>query len=173
MYEFTKYRSQKEQTRCRYIFDVDGNAWSGHFRWLCDLISKSTIYPEWFVTPISSSPMAVDVSPPSPTMNILSAQRDRCLSWEAKTLPLLKNPRSAKGALSAYSVDRLTLYLTKQQLESAAAPFLACSSMFDIPFQHSCYFLSINVQNDMARERLPFVYVAGPSAELLLKSAER
>ncbi|KAK0442541.1 hypothetical protein EV421DRAFT_1903970 [Armillaria borealis] len=73
MYELTKYRSQKEPVRRRYIFDVDGNAWSGRSRWLCDLISKSATYPEWFVTPISSSPMAVDVSPPSPTMNNLSA----------------------------------------------------------------------------------------------------
>ncbi|KAK0215637.1 glycosyltransferase family 90 protein [Armillaria fumosa] len=50
-YEFTSWRSQKEQGRYKYIFDVDGNAWSGRFKWLLSthaLIFKSTIYPEWF-----------------------------------------------------------------------------------------------------------------------------
>ncbi|KAK0482416.1 glycosyltransferase family 90 protein [Armillaria novae-zelandiae] len=53
MYEFTRRRSQMEQARYKYIFDVDGNAWSGRFKWLLStqaLIFKSTIYPEWFVT---------------------------------------------------------------------------------------------------------------------------
>ncbi|SJL16212.1 uncharacterized protein ARMOST_19731 [Armillaria ostoyae] len=50
-YEFTRWRSQKDQSRYKYIFDVDGNAWSGRFKWLLSshaLIFKSTIYPEWF-----------------------------------------------------------------------------------------------------------------------------
>ncbi|SJL16213.1 uncharacterized protein ARMOST_19732 [Armillaria ostoyae] len=50
-YEFTRRQSQKEQARYKYIFDVDGNAWSGRFKWLLSshaLIFKSTIYPEWF-----------------------------------------------------------------------------------------------------------------------------
>ncbi|KAK0496511.1 glycosyltransferase family 90 protein [Armillaria luteobubalina] len=50
-YEFTSWRSQKEQGRYKYIFDVDGNAWSGRFKWLLSthaLIFKSTVYPEWF-----------------------------------------------------------------------------------------------------------------------------
>ncbi|KAK0449629.1 glycosyl transferase family 90-domain-containing protein [Desarmillaria tabescens] len=50
-YEFAKQQSQKEQARYKYIFDVDGNAWSGRFKWLLSshaLIFKSTVYPEWF-----------------------------------------------------------------------------------------------------------------------------
>ncbi|KAG7440347.1 uncharacterized protein BT62DRAFT_1080961 [Guyanagaster necrorhizus] len=51
LYEFTKGQSQTEQARYKYIFDVDGNAWSGRFKRLMSshaLIFKSTIYPEWF-----------------------------------------------------------------------------------------------------------------------------
>ncbi|PBK80584.1 hypothetical protein ARMGADRAFT_949531 [Armillaria gallica] len=50
-YEFMKKQSQKELARYKYIFDIDGDTWSGHFKWLLSshaLIFKSTIYPEWF-----------------------------------------------------------------------------------------------------------------------------
>ncbi|SJL16227.1 uncharacterized protein ARMOST_19746 [Armillaria ostoyae] len=36
------YRSQKEQARCRYNFDVDGNAWSGRFKQLLSFVDSSS-----------------------------------------------------------------------------------------------------------------------------------
>ncbi|KAK0232043.1 hypothetical protein EDD85DRAFT_98877 [Armillaria nabsnona] len=64
LYDFTKWRSQKEHARYKYYFDVDGNAWSGRFKWLLSSLAL-----------ICSSTMAVDVSPPSPPMNILEVHR--------------------------------------------------------------------------------------------------
>ncbi|PBK83489.1 hypothetical protein ARMGADRAFT_1067771 [Armillaria gallica] len=55
-----KWRSQKEHAMYKYYLDVDGNVWPGRFRWL---LSSLVL--------ICSSTMAVDVSPPSPPMNIL------------------------------------------------------------------------------------------------------
>ncbi|PBK62797.1 hypothetical protein ARMSODRAFT_980436 [Armillaria solidipes] len=132
---------------------VDGNAC---FKWLLSSrapISKSTIYPE---------------------------------CWEAKTLPLLKNPRSAKGALSAYSVDvgnsgraisgvlfhfDSTLpYISRgsnsRVLLHLFEPVLPCSTF---PFNT----LVFSLLSKTWRERLPYIYVAGPSAKPLLKSTER
>ncbi|PBK63376.1 hypothetical protein ARMSODRAFT_980030 [Armillaria solidipes] len=49
LHEFTKWQLQKEQARYKYLFYVDGNAWSGRSNSLLPshaLIFKSTIYPE-------------------------------------------------------------------------------------------------------------------------------
>ncbi|KAL4071930.1 glycosyltransferase family 90 protein [Scleroderma yunnanense] len=50
-WEFRRMQNQKEEGRYKYIFDIDGNGWSGRFKRLIasnSLIFKATIYPEWY-----------------------------------------------------------------------------------------------------------------------------
>lgn len=51
IYPWRPYQGPKEAGQYKYVFDVDGNGWSGRFKRLItsnSLIFKSTIYPEWF-----------------------------------------------------------------------------------------------------------------------------
>lgn len=51
IYPFRAFQSTKEAGRYKYVFDIDGNGWSGRFKRLITtnaLVFKATIYPEWF-----------------------------------------------------------------------------------------------------------------------------
>ncbi|KAF8841138.1 hypothetical protein BDN67DRAFT_929060, partial [Paxillus ammoniavirescens] len=51
MWEFRRWQSRREEGRYKFIFDIDGNGWSGRFKRLVTgnaLVFKATIYPEWF-----------------------------------------------------------------------------------------------------------------------------
>ncbi|KAE9405338.1 hypothetical protein BT96DRAFT_852950 [Gymnopus androsaceus JB14] len=69
LYEYKKPQSYKDAGNYKYVFDVDGNGWSGRFKRLItsnSLIFKSTIYPEWFTDRIAPwvhyIPVQVDLS---------------------------------------------------------------------------------------------------------------
>ena len=51
-YAFFPVMSQNEEKNLRYIFDVDGNGWSGRFKRLITgrrVVLKATLYKEWYV----------------------------------------------------------------------------------------------------------------------------
>ena len=51
MFPWRPYQDEKEAGRYKYVFDADGNGWSGRFKRLMttnSLVFKSTIYPEWY-----------------------------------------------------------------------------------------------------------------------------
>ncbi|KIK25676.1 glycosyltransferase family 90 protein [Pisolithus microcarpus 441] len=56
MWEFRRSQGRKEEGRYKFIFDVDGNGWSGRFKRLMttnSLIFKATIFPEWYMSRIA------------------------------------------------------------------------------------------------------------------------
>ncbi|KAJ8584607.1 glycosyltransferase family 90 protein [Rhizopogon salebrosus TDB-379] len=69
MYDWRRSQTLQEAGRYKYVFDVDGNGWSGRFKRLItsnSLVFKSTIYPEWFTDRIAPwvhyVPVQVDLS---------------------------------------------------------------------------------------------------------------
>ncbi|KAI6104130.1 glycosyl transferase family 90-domain-containing protein [Pisolithus sp. B1] len=56
MWEFRRSQGRKEEGRYKFIFDVDGNGWSGRFKRLMttnSLVFKATIFPEWYTSRIA------------------------------------------------------------------------------------------------------------------------
>ncbi|KAL0958786.1 hypothetical protein HGRIS_014107 [Hohenbuehelia grisea] len=52
LFDWERRQSIAEAGQFKYIFDIDGNAWSSRFKRLItsnSLVFKSTIYPEWFL----------------------------------------------------------------------------------------------------------------------------
>jgi len=50
MFPFRPYQMEEKAGEYKYVFDIDGNGWSGRFKRLMttnSLVFKSTIYPEW------------------------------------------------------------------------------------------------------------------------------
>jgi len=50
LFPFRPFLDQTKAGKYKYVFDVDGNGWSGRFKKLMTtnaLVFKSTIYPEW------------------------------------------------------------------------------------------------------------------------------
>ncbi|KAG6333257.1 hypothetical protein ID866_5829 [Astraeus odoratus] len=55
-WEFRRRQGRKEEGRYKFIFDVDGNGWSGRFQRLMSsnaLVFKATVYPEWYTSRIA------------------------------------------------------------------------------------------------------------------------
>ncbi|TEB27987.1 hypothetical protein FA13DRAFT_1736176 [Coprinellus micaceus] len=51
LYPFRPFQGTEEAGQYKYVFDIDGNGWSGRFKRLITsnaLIFKATIYPEWY-----------------------------------------------------------------------------------------------------------------------------
>ncbi|KAE9390089.1 hypothetical protein BT96DRAFT_1002581 [Gymnopus androsaceus JB14] len=69
IYDYKKMQSIKDAGNYKYVFDVDGNGWSGRFKRLItsnSLVFKSTIFPEWFTDRVAPwvhyIPIQVDLS---------------------------------------------------------------------------------------------------------------
>jgi hypothetical protein len=69
IYDYKKMQSYKDAGNYKYVFDLDGNGWSGRFKRLItsnSLVFKSTIYPEWFTDRVAPwvhyIPVQVDLS---------------------------------------------------------------------------------------------------------------
>ncbi|KAG2068520.1 hypothetical protein BDR04DRAFT_1208647, partial [Suillus decipiens] len=69
LYDWRKMQTLQEAGRYKYVFDVDGNGWSGRFKRLItsnSLVFKSSIYPEWFMDRVAPwvhyVPVQVDLS---------------------------------------------------------------------------------------------------------------
>ncbi|KAF9490039.1 hypothetical protein BDN71DRAFT_1400563 [Pleurotus eryngii] len=69
IFDFRRRQSLKEAGRHKYIFDMDGNAWSSRFKRVIatrSLVFKSTVYPEWFLDRIQPwvhyVPVQIDLS---------------------------------------------------------------------------------------------------------------
>ncbi|KAG2351994.1 glycosyl transferase family 90-domain-containing protein [Suillus spraguei] len=69
LYDWRKMQTRQEAGHYKYVFDVDGNGWSGRFKRLItsnSLVFKSSIYPEWFMDRVAPwvhyVPVQVDLS---------------------------------------------------------------------------------------------------------------
>ncbi|KAH7882833.1 glycosyl transferase family 90-domain-containing protein [Phlebopus sp. FC_14] len=55
-WDFRRRQGRAEEGEYKFIFDIDGNGWSGRFKRLVTsnaLVFKATIYPEWFTSRIA------------------------------------------------------------------------------------------------------------------------
>ncbi|KAG2351992.1 glycosyl transferase family 90-domain-containing protein [Suillus spraguei] len=69
VYDWRRIQTQQEAGRYKYVFDIDGNGWSGRFKRLMtsnSLVFKSSIYPEWFMDRVAPwvhyVPVQIDLS---------------------------------------------------------------------------------------------------------------
>ncbi|KAG2068523.1 hypothetical protein BDR04DRAFT_1208651 [Suillus decipiens] len=69
LYDWRKMQTRQEAGHYKYVFDIDGNGWSGRFKRLMtsnSLVFKSSIYPEWFMDRVAPwvhyVPVQIDLS---------------------------------------------------------------------------------------------------------------
>ncbi|TFK73367.1 hypothetical protein BDN72DRAFT_814608 [Pluteus cervinus] len=83
MFVWKEQQSLRDAGNYKYVFDVDGNGWSGRFKRLLtsnSLIFKSTIYPEWYTPRIAPwvhyIPIQLDLSDLHDTLTFFRGDAD-------------------------------------------------------------------------------------------------
>jgi beta-1,2-xylosyltransferase len=100
--EFAPHQSASELNKHKFLFDIDGNGWSGRFRRLMStnsMVIKAGIFTEWFqphlipyvVTVAALTLGGLCMCPPSSTLPILR------ISWHCRSRPNQGTNNSFRG----------------------------------------------------------------------------